>query len=97
MWIPGWFGVMKRLDATHPRRAVFLRCRMLFPLPPAARWSRFIPRRHRWRWSAAAKYWFRRTGVVFGNAARKPVRQSGIADDPGGIADPACWPRWRHG
>lgn len=36
----------------------------------------------------AAKYWFRRTGVAFGNVAANRSGQSGIADDPYGITDP---------
>lgn len=80
----------ERLDATHPRCAVFLRRRDVISTGHQRRDGAVsVPRRHRWRAGRrAAKYWFRRTGVAFGNAAANRSGQSGIADDPYGIADP---------
>ncbi len=90
---PGWFGVMNVWTLLHPCCAVF-RCRDVISTGYQRRdGAVLVPRKAMLaRWSAAAKYWFRRTGVAFGNAA---ANRSGslTVDDPGGIADPRrCMP-----
>ncbi len=89
MWIPGWFGVMNVWTLLIPAALFSSVPGCYFHWLPAARWSRSVPRRHRWRAGRrAAKYWFRRTGVAFGNAAANRSGQPGTVDDPYGIADP---------
>ncbi len=81
----------ERLDATHPRCAVFSSAPgCYFHWPPAARWSRFRSSQAPLaRWSAGCKilvpaYWrgFRQCLPQTGQGSL------GLSDDPYGIADP---------
>ncbi len=81
-----------------PAALFFFGAGMLFPLRPAARWSRSPSWRARLaRWWRSAKHWFRRAGVALCDVAATGQGSLGLLMTLMGLLIVLCGCRWRRG
>ncbi len=81
-----------------PAALFFFGAGMLFPLVPAARWSRSPSwRAPLARWSRSAKHWFRRAGVALCDVAANGQGSLGLLMTLMGLLIVLCCYRWRRG